>query len=114
MNKPRIEPDKMYRAPGNYVEILIPGQAILDCSHSGRCDEDVSHWGPKIERYPFGENHHMAPTPERLRQELKEYGAWNAEELQDDAANWERFIWIISGSGSYPGIYPKTLVAPNP
>ena len=96
--KPTIEPDKLYWATGNYTETRIPGQAVLDCSHQGQCDEDVAYWASKLERYPFGKDHAWAPTPERLRQELEEYGAWDAEELQDDDANWERYIWIMCGN----------------
>jgi hypothetical protein len=67
--------------------IEIPEEAIGDCSHQGACDEDVEHWAQKI-------NRPSEITPERLAAEMKEYGAWDAEQLADDEANWQRLIWI--------------------
>ena len=32
--------------------------------------------------------------PSSLRDELKEYGAWNDDELTDDESNRERIVWI--------------------
>ena len=75
----------------NRFEISMPRQAVLDCSHSGQCDLDVENWAKKIKRP-------KTLTPEKLATELKEYGAWTWEELQDDAANWRRIIWIGAGN----------------
>jgi hypothetical protein len=69
----------------------LPAEAVTDCSHSGACDSDVAHWAPKIERP-------ADCTPEALRAELREYGAWDSEELADDAANWERIVWLAAGN----------------
>ncbi len=33
-----------------------------------------------------------------IRNELAEYGAWDAHELQDDNANRERIVWIARGN----------------
>jgi hypothetical protein len=68
----------------------LPDQAILDCAHSGPCDEDVNYWAPRI-------NRPEAITAEVLRAELKECGAWDTEELTDDSVNWERLIWLAAG-----------------
>ncbi len=70
----------------NRFVLEIPVKAIGDCSHQGACDEDVKHWSRKIERPD-------SLTAELLASELKEYGAWNSDELADDSANWERIIW---------------------
>lgn len=70
----------------NRFELTLPGAAVPDCSHQGQCDEDVEYWAGKIERP-------AEITPEKLAAELKEYGAWDSEELADDAANWQRLIW---------------------
>jgi hypothetical protein len=39
-----------------------------------------------------------ACTPENLAAELKEYGAWEADDLLDDKTNWERIVWIAAGN----------------
>lgn len=65
----------------------IPDAAIPDCSHAGACDDDVSHWSSRIPRPD-------SLTPALLASELREYGAWDTDELADDEANWQRIIWI--------------------
>ncbi len=82
-----INPRKKYWASFNYVEFQMIGQAVIDCSHSGQCDEDVAYWQTRIVRP-------ASCTKEKLAMELKGYGAWNSEELADDEANWRRIIWI--------------------
>lgn len=37
-------------------------------------------------------------NPDAIRQELKEYGAWNTGELADDTRNQERILWIAAGN----------------
>ncbi len=69
----------------------MPIEAVADCSHIGACDADVERWALKITRPE-------QITPETLRAELKEYGAWDSDELNDDAANWQRLIWIAAGN----------------
>lgn len=75
----------------NRFEIKMPFGAAKDCSHQGQCDEDVRHWAGKIERP-------SDCTVENLAAELKEYGAWDAEELADDEANWSRIVWLAAGN----------------
>ena len=75
----------------NGFELVIPTQAVGDCSHSGACDSDVAFWQSRIARPE-------TCTPEKLAAELKEYGAWDAEELADDAANWNRIVWLACGN----------------
>lgn len=75
----------------NRFTIELPAQAVSDCSHHGECDDDVAHWAGRVKRPED-------VTAERLRAELKEYGAWDAEELADDEANWKRIIWIAAGN----------------
>lgn len=70
------------------ISLELPMECVRDCSHPGACDEDVAVWAKR-----------MAPlrttvSPDDVRKELKEYGAWDAEELSDDDANWRRLIWI--------------------
>ena len=36
-------------------------------------------------------------NPEDLKRELREYGAWDDEELADHAQNLQRILWIAAG-----------------
>lgn len=75
----------------NRFEIELPKQTVVDCCHSGQCLEDVQYWASRIKRPD-------TITPEKLRAELKEYGAWDEHELSNDSDNWERIIWIAAGN----------------
>lgn len=73
----------------NRFEIELPSECVRDCSHSGSCDEDVQLWLKEIQ---------INIDPETLRSELREYGAWSAEELSDHHANLGRILWIAAGN----------------
>jgi hypothetical protein len=75
----------------NRFELQMPVDAVEACSHSGPCDADVAYWESRIERP-------ASITPEKLAAELKEYGAWDDEELADDAVNWNRIVWLAAGN----------------
>ena len=68
------------------IETKIPASAMRDCAGPGAADESVAYWAPRIERP-------ASATPEVLAAELREFGAWDSEELADDDANWRRWIW---------------------
>jgi hypothetical protein len=38
-----------------------------------------------------------ALDPEKVRDELREYGAWDDDELADHAANLLRVLWLAAG-----------------
>lgn len=75
----------------NRFTLDMPAEAVSACSHQGQCDDDVAYWATRVTRP-------ADITPEALRAELKEYGAWDAEELSDDAANWQRLLWVAAGN----------------
>ena len=65
----------------------------LNCSHQGACDEDVARTlrNPKIRRQ-------LAKiSDEDLSATLREYGAWDDEELANRADNEARIVWIAAG-----------------
>lgn len=63
-------------------------------SHQGRCDDDVAELvkNPKIRRQldKIG--------PAKIRDELRQYGAWDEQELADDDANRLRVVWCAAGN----------------
>jgi hypothetical protein len=73
----------------NRFELELPQQCVNDCSHSGPCDEDCAFWARKL---PIPASISFAA----IKVELKEYGAWDADELDDQDANWRRLIWIAA------------------
>jgi len=79
---------------GNYgLEIELTEEESTIGSHAGECDEDV--------RYLL-ETDHIANQfesidPSLIAMELKEYGAWDEEELKDEKLNRERILWIACG-----------------
>lgn len=93
-----LNPSALYWASFNRFEMRIPGEAVPACSHSGACDSDVAHWAPMILAQADRDNFKNRPTPDKIRAELKEYGAWDETELADDEANWRRICWLACGN----------------
>ncbi len=63
------------------------------CSQSGDC-------GPHIEellKKPYIKKQVETLNPCQLTKELKEYGAWDSEELKDHQENIKRWLWISAG-----------------
>ncbi len=98
MKTDTINPSALYWASFNRFELRLPGQCVLDCSHSGQCDEDVAFWAPKVRAQCNADSFKNGPTADNVRAELKEYGAWDAEELSDDDANWRRLVWCAANN----------------
>lgn len=68
--------------------IDLPEACVADCSHSDQCHDDVVFWSKKINL-----DHIDNQT---LGRELKDYGCWSNEELEDRQANLERILWIAA------------------
>jgi phage host-nuclease inhibitor protein Gam len=63
-------------------------------SHQGDCEADIK------KLLKISSIHKQLDTigNEKIAKELKEYGAWNEEELQDIESNYERILWIACGN----------------
>lgn len=73
-------------------ELEMTMEQARSASHPGQCDEDVADLckNPKIRRQ-------LAKIPDdKLAAELREYGAWNDEELQDRETNELRIVWLAA------------------
>jgi hypothetical protein len=73
----------------NRFEIRMTRTQAESVSHSGRCDDDVE----MLVKVPAIARQLRKIGPDAIRAELREYGAWNAEELADDCANARRIVW---------------------
>ena len=58
--------------------------------HSGRCDDDITD----LRKVPYIAEILGSINVELLRNELSEYGAWDADELADHDANLDRILWL--------------------
>lgn len=93
-----IIPDKLYWASFNRFELRLSGQCVLDCSHSGDCADDVARHVRQVRRQINSDNFTNKPTPDKIRAELAEYGAWDAEQLACDVENFNRLVWIAANN----------------
>ena len=74
----------------NSFEFQMSDEAVADCQHQGQCDADVAYWVEKIDLSRI--------SPKAIADELREYGAWDDEELADELENKKRIIWIAAGN----------------
>lgn len=63
-------------------------EQALSCSHRGDCEQDVKDTLPELT---------LSLDPDKVRDELREYGAWDDTELHDDEMNLTRIVWIAAG-----------------
>jgi hypothetical protein len=76
---------------GHGFSVTLPLEAIAEMSGPGPADEAVEYWSRQIIRP-------RQASKDAVRAELREYGAWDAEELADDGENWRRILWIAATS----------------
>ncbi len=75
------------------IEIEMTKAQAESASHQGQCDQDVLALSNhrkirrQLERIDAA----------KLRDELREYGAWSEEELADHEQNLQRILWIAAG-----------------
>lgn len=81
-------------APFERFEISMTLNEAHQASHPGDCEADVIDLlkTAKIKRQL------RKISDADLRDELREYGAWQDEELQDREANEMRIVWIAAGN----------------
>lgn len=78
----------------NRLELRITRADAAIGSHSGACDGDIAYL--RCER-KYIARQLAALDPDTLRDELREYGAWDAGQLADHDANLIRILWIACG-----------------
>jgi len=61
--------------------------------HPGQCDSDVSY----LSQLPTVARQLKKIDAALLRDELKEYGAWDSDELADHEQNLQRILWLACG-----------------
>ena len=79
----------------------LPPECIADCSGSGDQTDNVKHW---VEKLNFD-----GPV-ELFKEHLKEYGAWDHEQLKDHYENRIKVLWLWANDcyenpGDYDYLY---------
>lgn len=75
------------------IELKISKSNAQFGCHQGQCDDDVL----ELSKKPAIARQLKKIDPALLRDELREYGAWDDAELQDHDANLMRILWIACG-----------------
>jgi len=75
------------------IELSIPYGMESIGYHSGACDSDIAEL---LELQPM-KAQLSGIAPQVLREELKEFGAWDDLELSNHGDNLARILWIACG-----------------
>ena len=71
------------------IELQIAREDAESASHPGPCDADVA----RLRDVPYIREQLDRLPPALVAECLREYGAWDAEELADHDANLDRLLW---------------------
>jgi hypothetical protein len=76
----------------NRFQIKMTMAEALECSHRGACDHEVEC----LEKEPHIQRQFDKIPMSDIQAELKEYGAWCPDELNDSYQNRLRILWIAA------------------
>lgn len=77
-------------------EIAMTVEDAHSMSHPGDCDDDVREFLNSPEGTAIASQ--LRDKADDVRAELRGYGAWDEDELKDDAANLRRIVWLSAGN----------------
>jgi hypothetical protein len=87
-----IEESLWFASSSGRIELRMTLEQAKSASHSGSCDDDVK----ALSQAPAIAEQLAKIDPTVLSGELKEYGAWDAEELADHDQNLQRILWLAA------------------
>ena len=76
-----------------FIELNITKAQARAGHHQGQCDQDIAD----LRRVPSIKKQLDQLDPNRVREVLRDYGAWDDDELSDHDANLDRLLWIACG-----------------
>ena len=76
-----------------FIELTITKAQEHAGHHQGQCDRDIAD----LRRVPSIKKQLDRLDPDRVREVLRDYGAWDQAELSDHDANLDRLLWIACG-----------------
>ena len=77
----------------NLIELNITQAQAYMGHHQGPCDSDIK----MLRNFPSIKRQLNCLDPLKVREVLREYGAWDADDLSDHDANLDRLLWIACG-----------------
>ena len=83
-----------YTSGSGRIELQMTLEQARSASHRGQCDADVL----ALSRVRSIARQLSKVDAALLRDELREYGAWDAAELADHDANLQRLLWLAASS----------------
>lgn len=75
------------------IEFQLTADQAHTGSHTGKCDDDIE----ALLKEPSIKSQLEKIEPDLIASELKEYGAWDVEELKDHDQNLARLLWLACG-----------------
>lgn len=75
------------------LELALSSDQAARGYHSGACDSDIA----ALMQDPDVSAQLLAFDPVTVSEALKEYGAWDSEELANHADNLKRLLWVACG-----------------
>jgi hypothetical protein len=75
------------------IEFELPLAVALSCSQPGK-DAEADVW--RARQDPKLREALSQLDPEKVKEELRGYGAWDREELEDHETNLGRIVWIAA------------------
>ena len=82
-----------YTSGDGRIELEIEYADADEGYHPGQCEHDVM----ALSKKPYIAEQLAKIDPMVLRNELKQYGAWDEEELSDHEENIQRILWLACG-----------------
>jgi hypothetical protein len=85
--------ENIWSSSNGRIELNLTMEQAGKGYHQGQCDFDID----ELMQCPAIINQLKALKPALVRDELKEYGAWDSDELANHADNLTRLLWIACG-----------------
>lgn len=82
-----------YTSGSGRIELKLTKKQANMGSHSGKCDSDIVY----LRTIPAIKRQLDKIDKETLKNELKEFGAWDEIELSNHEDNLTRILWIACG-----------------
>ena len=76
-----------------FIELNITKAQAHTGHHQGQCDSDIK----KLRNIPAIKRQLNRLDPLKVRDVLRDYGAWDDNELSDHDDNLDRLLWIACG-----------------
>ena len=83
----------LWQSSSGRISLQITKRQAAQASHPGPCDADAR----ALSEVPAIRRQLAKIDPATLRAELAEYGAWDAQELEDRPQNLQRLLWLACG-----------------